>query len=219
MINNIFFDFDGVLAESMDVKSQAFFDLYRPFGESVAEAVRSYHLQHGGVSRYEKFRHCHRHLLDIELDDAGVAELAGRFSELVTQAVIECPEVPGTSAFLQSWHPTLRFWIVTGTPGPEMEIIANARGIRPYFIEICGSPQGKTEWVAQLLEKYRLSPEETLFVGDARSDLDAAHSAGLPFVLRETTANKALFHHFIGPRIKDLHGLPAFLNRTLPPKV
>ena len=34
---NIIFDFDGVLAESMHIKTQAFYKLYEPFGNNVAE--------------------------------------------------------------------------------------------------------------------------------------------------------------------------------------
>ena len=37
IIKNIFFDFDGVLAESVNVKTQAFHDLYLPFGEGIAK--------------------------------------------------------------------------------------------------------------------------------------------------------------------------------------
>ena len=56
MITEIFFDFDGVLAESVQVKSDAFFKLYLPYGEEVAQKALNHHINNGGMSRFEKFK-------------------------------------------------------------------------------------------------------------------------------------------------------------------
>ncbi|MCX5934210.1 MAG: hypothetical protein NTU99_05390, partial [Pseudanabaena sp. LacPavin_0818_WC45_MAG_42_6] len=48
----IVFDFDGVLVESVDVKTQAFGTLYAEYGDLIVEQVKAYHLLHGGVSRF-----------------------------------------------------------------------------------------------------------------------------------------------------------------------
>ena len=55
MIKAIIFDFDGVLVESLDIKTRAFAKLFGPEGPDMAKRVVDYHLQNGGVSRYEKF--------------------------------------------------------------------------------------------------------------------------------------------------------------------
>ena len=56
-IKNIFFDFDGVIAESVSAKTDAFKELYLPYGGKIANEVVQYHIKHGGVSRFEKFRY------------------------------------------------------------------------------------------------------------------------------------------------------------------
>ena len=38
-----FWDFDGVIKDSVDVKTQAYFQLFEPFGLDVAERVRQHH--------------------------------------------------------------------------------------------------------------------------------------------------------------------------------
>ena len=53
----IFFDFDGVLVESVDIKTTAFARLYAGHGEPVADAVVAYHRQNMGTSRFVKFRY------------------------------------------------------------------------------------------------------------------------------------------------------------------
>jgi beta-phosphoglucomutase-like phosphatase (HAD superfamily) len=40
----IVFDFDGVLVESVDVKTQAFGALYAEYGDRIVEQVKAYHL-------------------------------------------------------------------------------------------------------------------------------------------------------------------------------
>ena len=40
----VFWDFDGVIKESVSVKTDAFVDLFRPFGSDVCEQVRKHHL-------------------------------------------------------------------------------------------------------------------------------------------------------------------------------
>ena len=63
MIKAIFWDFDGVIAESVNVKTEAFYNLYLPYGIEIAEKVRRHHLDNGGMSRFEKFRYYQTRLL------------------------------------------------------------------------------------------------------------------------------------------------------------
>ena len=63
-IKNIFFDFDGVIAESVSAKTDAFNEMYLPYGKDVADKVVEYHKLHGGVSRYEKFKYFHKEFLN-----------------------------------------------------------------------------------------------------------------------------------------------------------
>ena len=49
------FDFDGVLADSVDIKADAFAELYSPYGSEIVEQVVAHQLANGGMSRFEKF--------------------------------------------------------------------------------------------------------------------------------------------------------------------
>ena len=50
----IFWDFDGVIKDSVVVKSDAFEQLFLPFGDEVAISVREHHEANGGMNRFEK---------------------------------------------------------------------------------------------------------------------------------------------------------------------
>lgn len=202
-IKNIFFDFDGVLAESVSAKTEAFRAMYAPYGEEIAKQVVQYHIEHGGVSRYEKFKYWEKKFFNKDISEDKVQELAKQFSDLVLHKVIVSDEVLGAKAFIKKYFKKLNFWIITGTPTSEIEIIAKERGLTNYFKGIHGSPKNKRYWTEYLLKKYDLKREETLFLGDATTDLDAATFSNLHFALRENEENEEMFKDYEGNRFKD----------------
>ncbi len=206
-IKHIFYDFDGVLAESLEVKSKAFYNLYLPFGESIAKEVLQHHLDNGGMSRYEKFKLYHKTYLNEDLNEEGIEIWAQKFSELVVQGVIDSTAVPGAHDFLEDMKNRTRSWIITGTPTEEMKKIAKHRGVIDYFEEICGSPKKKFYWTEYLIEKNNLDRSEILFLGDANSDYNAATKSNLNFALREHKDNLELFKDYDGVRFKDFNEL------------
>ena len=58
----IIFDFDGVIAESVDVKTEAFKELFKAYPDKV-KAIADFHIDNGGMSRFDKFRHIYKNIL------------------------------------------------------------------------------------------------------------------------------------------------------------
>ena len=210
-IKNIFFDFDGVLAESVQVKADAFYALYAPYGGAVATKVRQHHYENGGLSRFEKIAFCHKEFLGLSLSEDEVLVIAQEFSKLVLQGVINSPWVSGAHAFLEKHSYNMDFWIITGTPTSEIYAITEARNMLSYFNGLYGSPESKTHWAHYILNKWRLSNDETVFIGDAEQDRAAADNAGISFVLRNTPENQNYFKDFTGARLNDLTELEEVL--------
>jgi phosphoglycolate phosphatase-like HAD superfamily hydrolase len=192
-IKTILFDFDGVIADSLDVKSQAFYNMYLPYGEEIAKQVRQHHMDNGGMSRFEKFKLYHKIHLNQEITEDKVMELASQFSELVVQGVIESPYVKGVNEFIKDYYEVMDFFIITGTPTDEMKEIAEAKGIRQYFKEIFGSPESKGNWVKHIMDKYGYQAGECVFIGDALSDYKAATENDILYILRQHSNNQELF--------------------------
>ena len=64
MLKGIIFDFDGVIAESVQVKSDSFAALYKPYGLDIVKKVVEHHEANGGMSRFYKFRLYHESFLN-----------------------------------------------------------------------------------------------------------------------------------------------------------
>ena len=128
----LFWDFDGVIKDSVSVKSDAFERLFAPFGAELAARVRLHHESNGGMSRYEKFP-LYLRWAGLEASEAEVARYCGLFAAAVRQAVIDSPWVPGAREYLQSNQWRQRFVLVTATPQDEIEDILAALGLASCF--------------------------------------------------------------------------------------
>ena len=135
----IFWDFDGVIKDSVAVKSDAFEQLFLAYGEEVAEKVRSHHEVNGGVSRFDKlpiYLKWAGQILTIEL----IEEYVEKFSQLVKQKVIDSEWVPGILDYLDKNYTRQKFYIITATPQREIEEILLALKITNFFREVIGTP-------------------------------------------------------------------------------
>ena len=177
------FDFDGVLADSLDIKTWAFGEIYRGYGTKVVQKVKNHHKQNGGISRYDKFIYYHMAYLGIKLDKIELEEICNSFSKLVMDAVIRSPEIKGASKFLDKYCVNNKLsFINSATPQSEIEEIANKRQIDKYFESIYGSPETKLQNLEKIFNNHNTSPNRTVFFGDALSDYNAAVESGCDFI-------------------------------------
>jgi len=209
MINTIFFDFDGVIAESVDIKTNAFAKLFEREGKTIVEKIVEYHRHNTGVSRYDKFRYFYREILGRPLPDDEFQRLCDMFSALVTDEVVRAPYVKGALEFLQTYSPRYSSYIVSATPQQEMEDIVARRKIGSFFKKIYGSPIKKEAAVKETLNNENILPENAVYIGDAKSDYEAAVLNGVHFIAR-TGENDPVFKDIPCRKIYDLtplHGI------------
>ena len=181
----MFFDFDGVVLESGDIKTDAFVELY--VGTGIEEQVKAHHLAHQGVGRYEKFKWIAENLLNQEHSRAMGEELGKRFSELVKAKVLSAPFVPGFREMLTFIRQQNIYCVVaSGTPQEELSDIVLSRKLNPFFDEVYGSPRKKAEIALEVMERRRFQPQNCLFFGDASTDHQAAEEVGIDFFARLT---------------------------------
>ncbi len=176
------FDFDGVIVDSVDVKTEAFELIYAPYGREVQDKVKAHHLANGGISRFEKFKFYHKNFLDLNISEAQVDELANRFSEIVMEKVVNAPYLFNSLEFIKNnFERNLPQFICTGTPENEILEICAKRNISQYFKGICGSPLGKTELLKNILDTYGYQNSEVVFFGDSINDYQAAINNNIDF--------------------------------------
>ncbi len=215
MIQAIGFDFDGVLVESVDIKTRAYACLFEDEGPEVVQQVIDYHLAHSGVSRFEKFRTIHSDILKQELNDKRFRFLCDRFSRIVVDAVIAAPWVAGAREFLERNFRKYRMFVVSGTPESELQEIVECRGMMRFFEAVRGSPKDKVTLLAEVENDLSLVREKTVYVGDAKTDWNAAQALGLTFLWRRSPNGAQYLEEFLGSPMIDLNQLEARLDQVI----
>lgn len=208
----IIFDFDGVIVESMDIKTKAFKALFADYPDHLDEIVK-FHKKHGGMVRFEKFKIIHEEILHQPLSDVRMKELGEQFSKFVYKEVLECPFVNGAYEFLNKHYQKMPFFIVSGTPHEEMKLIIRERNLSPYFKEVYGAPPGKGALILRILKDYKLDPLDVLFIGDSIDDYEGAKKAGVKFVGRVAPGEENIFAKFdVSPIIQDIFELERIID-------
>lgn len=208
MIRAVVFDFDGVLVDSVSIKTNAFAALFKEEGPEVVEGVVAYHLKNGGVSRSEKFRYYYSQILRRPLSETELRGLCDRFQSLVLDGVIHAPWINGAPEILE-WCAKRGhlLFIVSGTPVDEIRWIAKQRGIDSYFTGIFGSPARKGDILGTILSSHELHPAELVCVGDSSTDFEAAQQFGIRFVARSGPKERAIWDQEGVQVLQDLSGL------------
>ncbi|MDR2695640.1 MAG: HAD family hydrolase [Deltaproteobacteria bacterium] len=203
----IVFDCDGVILESVSVKTRAFARVAEPFGPEAADRLLMYHKAHGGVSRYRKFEWLYREVLGREITREELASLGRRYADIAFEEVCRCDLVPGVEDVLRRWQGRVPLYVCSGAPHEELRVILERRGLHRHFAGVYGSPPAKAELLRDIIRLAGVEPATTVMVGDSVTDLDAAEEAGTLFYGRGGELQGGGF-----PWGEDLTGLNEWLE-------
>lgn len=179
----VLFDFDGVILDSVNIKTEAFRKLFEQYGKTVSESAVSFHLKMGGISRFVKFDHIYKQILNKPLTPEMSLELGKLFSSIVFEKIMESSFIPGAFNALTALvdNPTPAF-VVSGTPEGELKEIITIRDLQRFFVEVHGSPRNKPEIINSIIHRKQYVRENVLFIGDAITDYKAAKETKIKFL-------------------------------------
>ena len=187
----LFWDFDGVIKDSVDVKTEAYVRLFSSFGRDLAEKVREHHLRNGGISRFEKIP-IYMEWAGIPANQEEASRYCDKFSELVFEAVIASPWIPGVVTYLSENSNNQDFFLVTATPQDEIMKIIKALDIGKYFKGIAGAPVKKADAIRNFLSSMVAKPFDCCMIGDSIQDFQAAEQNEIDFIYRTERQNSKI---------------------------
>jgi phosphoglycolate phosphatase-like HAD superfamily hydrolase len=198
----IFLDFDGVIKESVEIKTRAFVELFMAYGQDVASKVKKHHMENGGMSRFDKMP-IYLKWAGINVDNNSVEFFSKQFGRLVVQGVIDSPWVPGVKDYLYCNSNLQKFVLVSATPKDEIDYILKILEIDSQFERVYGSPTKKYNAINTVLSEMDIALDKCLMIGDAYSDQQAASANNIDFLLRIHLSNEKIFQNYQGKFIKD----------------
>lgn len=173
-------DCDGVILDSNAIKTEAFYELARPYGEDVAQAFVDHHRRHGGVSRFVKVKYLHEELLG-DADEERIREGVEAYGRIVRERLATCREAPGLRDFLGNIPAGTYRAVISGGLQDEVRSVLQTRGLASYFDDVFGSPRKKAAIFESLADAGRLA-QRAVYLGDSRYDFEVARDFGVDFV-------------------------------------
>ena len=204
-------DFDGVILDSMEIKTQGFVRVYAGEPPSKLSEVLAYQRLHGGVTRRTKFAYFERSIFGRPGDSETVERLASAYRDIVYDAVVATEFVRGAEEFLKRAQGQIELHVISGTPQDELREIIERRGLTSYFQTIVGAPITKRDAFEGILQENQFLAADTAAIGDATTEYDAAEDLGIPFigVVPDSASNP--FPPGV-PTVRSLEELPALLG-------
>ena len=209
----VFWDFDGVIKESVDVKTQAFVDIFKQYGPELTKKVKKHHIDNGGMSRFEKIP-LYARWAGLELNDEEIISYSNKFSEIAVRKVIDSKWVFGVEEVLRKNPFGQKFILVSATPEEELLFILKELNLSNCFVSIFGSPMSKKTAIETSINRFSAKLEECVMIGDAKADMEAADANHINFILRLHGLNQNMKEIYKGFTVQNFINYESFYTNN-----
>jgi phosphoglycolate phosphatase-like HAD superfamily hydrolase len=194
----LLWDFDGVILDSMPIRSKGFEVVLAQYPKEQVEQLMAFHEANGGLSRYVKFRYFFEEIRKESVTEEEILVLAGKFSEIMLSLLMdENLLIQDSVSFIKSNWQNFHMHIVSGSDGKELKIINDALNLSSFFKTINGSPTPKKQLVAAVLADNQYDKKEVILIGDSINDFDAASFNDISFAGYNNTELRSISENYI----------------------
>jgi len=202
----VIFDCDGVLMDSVAIKTKAFRKWVKENFPQHEEEFVKYHLAFYGTNRASQLKHFYKEILCAPVSGESFNAMLKRLDTLIEHDMKDVRLMDGVEEMMETIiNNNVKMFVVSGAPQGELEYHLGRLGIAKRIHGVFGAPAAKEESVKTIMESEGLAPEDLLLVGDATADAVAAFRSGIRFVHFPSEA-KMEFQHVWKKidRLKDL---------------
>lgn len=183
-VKGILFDFDGTLVKSNELKTNAFYEITKHIKGSADLLddlfANQPHLDRSGLLTKVS-----------DLSDQNTArDLIDQYTQWVDNAMKSVEKVAGSVEFLEEMtKKNIPMAVCSATPEAHIERAVQYAGIDQYFTDILGGPHSKSDGARAILEKWSLTTDDIVFIGDTENDRSAAEKLNCRFIAIEGSFN------------------------------
>jgi len=182
MIKTIFFDFDGVILDSMPIRDYGFRKIFKNYDKNLVEKLIKYHRYNAGLSRFHKIKYFYNELLKTKINEEEIQKYADNFSQIMKKELVNKRYIIQDSVeFIKNNFKKYNFHIVSGSEEKELQYLCKMLEIDIYFKTINGSPIHKNDLVKNILKQFNYNTNECILIGDSINDYEAAKINNITF--------------------------------------
>ena len=182
MIKCIFFDFDGTLIDSNEIKRQTFYDLTKDIDGASAILDRILNLPNLG-DRSDIFNALKNELQlkrGVQID---ALQLTSLYTKKCEYRISCAPEIDGAyNALKDLKKKSIKVFISSATPQKELNTLIDLIGWKDYIDLALGSPNSKVEHVKKIQTENNYCLSEIIYIGDSEIDRNTSIILGCHFI-------------------------------------
>lgn len=173
----IIFDFDGVILDSNQIKSNAFSNSLIDEDKELVKLFIAFHKKNGGISRFKKFDYFFNTIKNQKTYQKNLNNALNRYAKLSYEGLLDASEINGVRRLLIKLKElNIETYVVSGGEQNEVREVMKKKNLNQYFKKIYGSPNSKED----NLQNLKLT--KSLYFGDAKSDYVAAKHFDMDFI-------------------------------------
>ena len=197
-MKNIIFDFDGVIIDSMHIRTFGFQEIFKEFNKSDVEKIVNYHKENGGISRFAKIKYFFNTILNKFISEDEILKYADKYS-IIMKDNLTSPDIiiNETVKFIKNNYQKYNMHIASGSEQNELQFLNKTLELDKYFLTIYGSPTPKINLVKNILKENNYNENETILIGDSINDYDASHINNITFLGYNNVNLKKVSHYYI----------------------
>lgn len=174
----IIFDYDGVIADTLMIKSDAFISTFGDVAlvEHDKYYISKYHFKNGGVSRDKKILHFMKHF-GIPYSDREFSDRLNKFKSELLNNLLFAKEIDGAWNYIDKiWRKGFIIYIASAAPEEELKYILKKQTKINIFESIFGFPNKKSKSIKDIMQRHPKS--SAIFFGDSIQDINAVRESG-----------------------------------------
>ncbi len=181
-VNTIIFDCDGVILNSNQLKTKAYYKATFPsYGHELASSLTTYLAKNTGKPRDHFIDYFLRNIVPPDISGPGLKELVSAVTKEVYKGLMECKVSPCLFELREKTADT-KWLVASGGVEKELRDVFRNRSLFDLFDGgIYGGPMTKDEILSSLIKKNHIK-FPALFIGDSKYDYEVASRAKLDFL-------------------------------------
>tara|TARA_B100001059_G_scaffold236519_1_gene287479 strand:- start:741 stop:1358 length:618 start_codon:yes stop_codon:yes gene_type:complete len=181
-MENILFDFDGVIINSVNVRTEGLKQTFQNYSKEKIEKLEIFHLQNRGLTKREKIKFFYNSILNKKITSKKI----DYYSNEITKNIGNKLEnkkllINDTFKYINKNYKKINMHIVSACEHKELINLTRKLNIEKYFCSINGSPQKKNLLIKEVLITHKYKNKNTIYIGDAINDYFAAKKNNIEF--------------------------------------
>ena len=208
----IIFDFDGVLADTIKIKGDVFFSIFKNYGVKTQKYAKEIHFNNTGLQRKYKFIKILKFLKEKNIYKK-LIDFNNLFEDEYKKQIKKIKINKNFEKFIVNNCKFFKFYISSAAPVKEINQILINNNLDKYFVSIFGSPIKKEVSIRKIIKNnLNIKNRNIIFIGDSMHDYDVAKKLNINFIAFKLNVKESNKIKYLSKSIKFKKIVYEYLN-------